>query len=481
MNTRNKKNPNLREKLKKVPDSPGVYIFKNRNKNIIYVGKTISLKSRLSSYFTTAKDVKTSRLQEDIFDFDVVPVSSEGEALVLEAFLIKKELPPFNISYKDDKSYPYVKITKEKFPTIRVVREEKKKNAEYFGPFTDVRGLKKILWFVRRFYHFRSCLRDVEHKISVPCTFYYIKKCVAPCTGKVKSGKYREIIEGVRKFFSGEYRKYTKRLKKEMDSSIKKWDFEEAKVISERITLLERMETRIPWRKEEELIEYHKANVLPNLADILKLDKIPVTIEGYDISNLGGNLATGSKIVFTGGIPVKGKYRRFKIKTVEGIDDYLMLKEVLKRRFDNIGKKDMPDLLLIDGGKGHLMSAVDILKEIKIRVPVISIAKKEEIIWTENDRAPIILSKDSPELHLIQNIRDEAHRFALAYHLNLRKKQITHSSIEDMPGIGEKRKKIIIDILTKFPGRFPEEELIKAKIPQSVINTLDKNYFYRTC
>ncbi|MCL5408775.1 MAG: hypothetical protein M1135_01955, partial [Candidatus Omnitrophica bacterium] len=301
---------------------------------------------------------------------------------------------------------------------------------------------------------------------------FYIKKCAGPCTGKVEIEKYKEIIEGIKKFFSGEYRKYIKKLKKELQEYIQKWDFEEAKIISERITLLEKMEKRIPWRKEEELIEYQKTNVLSNLANILKIDKIPVVIEGYDISNLGGDLATGSKVVFIGGIPIKEKYQRFRIKTVEGIDDYQMLKEVLKRRFEKITKENRPDLILIDGGKGQLMSAVTILKEIKITIPVISIAKKEEIIYTEKDRAPIILPKDSPQLHLIQQIRDQAHHFALSYHLKLRKKQITYSYIENIAGVGEKRKKIILDILTRFSDIFPEEELIKARIPQNIINTL---------
>ena len=470
MNPQTKKK-NLKKKLEKTPDSPVFYVFKDSSGDVIYVGKAVSLKSRVSSYFSQVSDDRTAFLRPEIADFEVIPVSSEGEALVLESLLIKKHQPQFNVNLKDGKTYPYVKISGDPFPYVSVVREVKSKDADYYGPFTDVKSLKQVLRFIRRFFPFRTCGMKITGRSARPCTAFHIKKCAGPCIGKIDEKDYRQIIEGVRAFFAGAYRKYMEKMKIQMTQSVRAWDFENARLLFSRIVLLEKMKQSIPWRREEELLEYRDQNVLSRIAEIFHLEKIPAVIEGYDISNLGETLATGSRVTFRGGVPCKDGYRKYKIKTVDGVDDYEMLREVLRRRFDS-KEDDKPDLILIDGGRGHLWTAISVLAGMKIKISVISIAKKEEAIYTEFSKEPVLLAGDAPELHFLQRIRDEAHRFALGYHLKLRRKNVTSSRIDRIKGIGPKRKKIILGILSANPGRFPEEELAAAKIPGDIIKRL---------
>ncbi|MCM8805824.1 MAG: excinuclease ABC subunit UvrC [Candidatus Omnitrophica bacterium] len=411
----------LKEKIKKVPDSPGVYIFRDKNGKVIYVGKSSHLRSRINSYFVTPPAFGKFSLVEEISDIEVIPVASEGEALVLECSLIKKHQPKYNVDLKDGKTYPWLKITSETFPSVQIVREQKNLEEMYFGPFTDVRGLKQVLRFIRTYYPFRTCRKKiVEGKITKPCGFFYAKRCCGVCAGNITQDEYRKIVDGVIAFFSGKYKNYCRILKKQMEQAIKNWDFEQAKLIAERIKLLEKMSERLPWRSEDELLLYRKENVLPSLAEKLGLNKIPAIIEGYDISHFGGSNATGSRVVFKGGIPDRDSYRRFKIKEVSKIDDYKMLREVIVRRFSDAKLGEKPDLILIDGGKGQLNEVVAGLKELKIEIPVIGLAKKEEIVYSSLSQKPIILPKDSRELHLLQDIRNEAHRFARSYHLKLR-------------------------------------------------------------
>jgi len=411
----------LKEKIRTIPESPGVYVFKDKNGKIIYVGKSSKLKSRVLSYFTEPREFKKSSLRDEIESVEVIPVASEGEALVLESSLIKKYQPQYNVDLRDDKTYPWLKITGGNFPSVRVVREKKNPSDEYFGPFTDVRGLKQVIRFIRKYYPVRTCRRKiVEGKKSKPCTFFFAKRCCGPCRGDISQKQYQKIVDGIRAFFSGKYKTYCRQLKRQLNDAIKEWDFEQAKMITERIKLLERMAERLPWRSEDELLLYRKENILPSLAEKLKLSKIPSLIEGYDISHLAGSNATGSRVVFKGGIPSRDDYRRFRIKTIKGVDDFSMLREVIKRRFTDPTFEEKPDLILIDGGRGQLNEVMVELKKLKIDVPVIALAKKEEVIYSSTTSKPIILPGDSKELHLLQNIRDEAHRFARQYHLKLR-------------------------------------------------------------
>jgi len=416
----------LKTKIKAIPDSPGVYIFRNNTGDVLYVGKSAHLRSRINSYFTTPFEYKRASLLEEIDDIEVIPVASEGEALVLECSLIKKYQPGYNVDLKDGKTYPWLKITDDIFPAVMVVREQKKPGPQYFGPFTDVKGLKQVLRFIRKYYPVRTCRkRIIEGKTSKPCTFFFTKRCCGPCTGNVKPEEYKKIIDGIKAFFSGKYKNYCKELKKQLNEVIRNWDFEQAKLIAERIHLLERMQERLPWRSEDELLLYRRENVLPAIAEKLSLGKIPAVIEGYDISHFGGSHATGSRVVFKGGVQSRADYRKFRIKTVEGIDDYSMLREVIRRRFTDPEMQARPDLILVDGGKGQLNEVLEELKKLKLNIPVVALAKKEEIVYSSLSKKAIFLPKNSSELHLLQDIRNEAHRFARSYHSKLRTKEIS--------------------------------------------------------
>ncbi|MGC8977106.1 MAG: excinuclease ABC subunit UvrC [Candidatus Ratteibacteria bacterium] len=441
----------IKSKLKKLPDSPGVYLMKDKGGNIIYVGKASSLKKRISSYFSpTGNNTKVLVLSEKIYDFEVIPVASEAEALILENQLIKKYQPKYNINLKDDKSYPFLKITKEDFPSVQIVREEKQKNAIYFGPFTNKKLLKETVRFLRKFYPVRNCKKDIYSGKIRLCIQYHIGRCSGPCENKISKEEYQKLVEGFIAFFEGKYKEFEKKLKIWMMEEIKKLNFEEADKIKKRLFLLSEMTKKFPLREEDELYRYGEENVLFNLSKILNLNKIPNLIEGYDISNISGNLAVGSKVAFVGGIPYKDGYRRYKIKTVNKIDDYKMLEEILVRRFDSEDeRKEIPDLILIDGGKGHLGIAISVLKRYNLKIPIISIAKKEEKIFVDWKDEPIILPTNCPELQLLQRIRNEAHRFAITYHRKIREKNLTFTFLDEIKGVGEKTK---MKIIMNFPN-----------------------------
>ncbi|MCM8785949.1 MAG: excinuclease ABC subunit UvrC [Candidatus Omnitrophica bacterium] len=443
-------NPKIKFKLKNLPNSPGVYLMKNKQGEVIYVGKASSLSKRVRSYFTSSgNNTKVLLLSEKIYDFEVIPVFSEAEALILENQLIKKYQPKYNTNLKDDKSYPFLKITKEEFPSVQIVREEKQDDAIYFGPFTNKKLLKETLRFLRKFYPVRNCKKDISSRKVKLCIQYHIGRCSGPCEDKINKEEYQKLVEGIIAFFEGKYKEFEKKLKKWMLEEIKKLNFEEANKIKKRLFLLNEMKKKFPVREEEELYKYGEENILFNLSKILKLDKVPNHIEGYDISNISGKLAVGSKVSFVAGIPYKDDYRRYKIKTVEGIDDYGMLREVLTRRFDSKQeRKQIPDLILVDGGKGQLKTAISILRNYNLKIPVISLAKKEEKVFVEWQEEPIVLPSSSPELQLLQRIRNEAHRFAISYHRNIRIKNLKFSFLDEIEGVGEKIKKKII---TNFP------------------------------
>lgn len=415
------------KKLNSVPDIPGVYLMKDERGNIIYVGKATSLKKRITSYFYRADtDPKSLSLISNIHDFEFIPVASDAEALILENALIKKYQPRYNINLKDDKSYPFVKITEEKFPSVRLVREVKDGVSLYFGPFTDVELVKSVLKFIRKYYPVRNCRYNLEKKKVRLCTQYYIKRCSGPCEGKISEDEYRRIVNGLISFFEGNYKSFTKDLMKQMKEAIESLEFEKAEEIKRRIFMLEEMRKRFPLRDEKTLFTYGESNVLVGLKDILRLEKIPYHIEGYDVSNIQGDCATASKVSFKGGAPDKDNYRRYRIKFVEGmIDDCRMIEEVLTRRFDSEEeRREIPDLILIDGGKPQLNTAIRTLRKMKMDIPVISLAKREEEIYIKESKEPLCIGKDSPEIHLLQAIRNEAHRFAVSYHRKLRRKKI---------------------------------------------------------
>ena len=438
----------LRKKLSNLQDIPGVYLMKDAGGKVIYAGKAASLKKRVSSYFQRNKtaDSKTFALSEKIEDFEVIPVASEAEALILENRLIKKYQPKYNVDLKDGKSYPFVKLTSEDFPSIQVVRETKDDRSVYYGPFTDAGLLREIIKFVRNHYPVRNCKRSINVTFSRVCTQYHIGKCSGPCEGKISKEDYAKLVMGIKSYFNGDYRNFEKKLRIWLRDAVKKLNFEEANEIKKRLLMLDKLSVRFPARGEKELFAYGETNVLAKLAGILRLEKIPYSIEGFDVSNTAGTFATASKVLFKGGIPDRSGYRKYRIIFNAGIDDYRMIEEVLGRRFSSDKDRDMPDLILIDGGRGHLRVAASVLRKMEKDIPVVSLAKENEEIYTLFSKNSIRLEDNSPERHLLERIRNEAHRFALSYHKKLRAKSVRESFLDNIDGIGEVKKRKLMQV-----------------------------------
>ncbi len=540
-----------------LPKKPGVYIMRDANDEIIYIGKAKNLINRVRSYFREKLDrPKTQILMSHFDSLEYIVTNSEKEALILEANLIKKHRPRYNIQLKDDKRYPYVKITDEKYPRLIITRNVTK-NGIYYGPFTDVTSVKKTVKFLKSLFKIRTC-----RNMDGPCLNSQIELCYAPCSGEISQEEYSEIINKIDLFFQEKYSTIVKNLKKEMTQAAKNEQFEKAAVIRDQITSIEeimekqfvdlvdddldqdviaiapnddevvviilpvrngkivgrddflmsgsqyesnseilfafiqqyygfnrhipkqillnepiddcqlleewlsdlrgnRVYIKVPMKgvklrlvnmaqKNAEIIKHQKKameNSLIELKKYLKLDNLPRVIEGYDISNISGKFAVGSKVSFKDGKPNKKKYKRFKIET-PGPNDFAMMKELLTRRLKMIDTDEEPDLIVIDGGKGQLGMACEVLNELNLsHIPIIGLAKEFEEIYVPNSKRPIIIPKNNKALHLLQQVRDESHRFAITYHRKLRSDNISESSLDDIPGIGKKRK---INILKEF-------------------------------
>lgn len=533
-----------------LPDKPGIYIMKDINEEIIYIGKAKSLIKRVKSYFKDKHDSpKTYILMDRFSSLEYIITNSEKEALILEANLIKKHRPRYNIRLKDDKRYPYVKITNEKFPRILITRNITK-SGNYFGPFTDVGSVRKSVKFLKSLFKIRTC-----KNMDGPCLNSQIDLCYAPCNEGISKDEYNEIIKKIDLFFQGKYSVIVKNLKKEMKESADNQEYEKAAIIRDQIISIEEVmekqfveldddeldqdiiatsidkdnviiivfsirngkiigkddflmngieynevsevlyafiqqyygynrhvpkqiiledkihddEVLIDWlsdlrgnkvslkvpekgtklrlirmaQKNADIIKNQKRkleNSLIELKKYLKLEKLPRIIEGYDVSNISGKLAVGSKVSFKDGKPNKNEYKRFKLKT-PGPNDYEMMRELLTRRFKLIDKDSLPDLVLIDGGKGQLKIACEVFDTLNLnQIPVIGLAKEFEEIFIPNSNLPIIIPKDNKGLHLLQQVRDESHRFAVTYHRKLRSGKIKESSLDNIPGIGKIRK-----------------------------------------
>lgn len=537
-----------------LPNKPGVYIMKDKDENIIYIGKAKNLIKRVQSYFRKNLDrPKTKILMDHFNSLEYIVTNSEKEALILEANLIKKHKPTYNIRLKDDKRYPYVKITNEKFPRLLITRNITK-NGSYYGPFTDVGSVRKTVKFLKSLFKIRTC-----RNMDGPCLNSQIDLCYAPCDGAISKEEYNEIMDKIDLFFQGKYSVIVKNLKREMMEAANQQNYEKAAVLRDQIQSIEeimdkqfvelgdddldqdiiaisedkenfiivvmairngkivgkddflmngteydsneeviyafiqqyygynrhvpkqiiinlkiddvsileewlgdlrgnRVYIKVPEKgiklrlvnmaqKNAEIIRHQKKkleNSLIELKKYLKLEKLPRVIEGYDISNISGKLAVGSKVSFLDAKPNKKKYRHFRIDT-PGPNDFEMMKELLTKRFERIDKDSEPDLIVIDGGKGQLGMACEVLKEYNLEhIPIIGLAKEFEEIYLPNTSRPIIIPKDNKALHLLQQVRDESHRFAITYHRKLRSKKITESSLDDIPGIGKNRKQYIL-------------------------------------
>ena len=540
-----------------LPNKPGVYIMRDSTDTIIYIGKAKNLVKRVKSYFREKLDrPKTQILMSHFDSLEYIVTNSEKEALILEATLIKKHRPRYNVQLKDDKRYPYVKITNERFPRLVITRNVAK-NGVYYGPFTDVGSVKQTVKFLKSLFKIRTC-----RNMDGPCLNSQIDLCYAPCSGNISEKEYLEIINKIDLFFQGKYSTIVKNLKREMSDAAANEEYEKAAVIRDQIASIEeimekqfvdlvdddldqdviaiapgenevvviimpirngkivgrddflmsgsqydsssevlfafiqqyygynrhipkqilldeeidekelledwlsdlrgnKVHIKVPQkgvklrlvkmaRKNAEIIKHQKKkmeNALIELKKYLKLEKLPRVIEGYDISNISGKFAVGSKVSFKDGKPDKKRYKHFRMET-PGPNDFAMMEELLTRRLKMVDSDPEPDLMVIDGGKGQLGMACGVLEKLNLtHIPVIGLAKEFEEIYIPNSKRPIIIPKNNKALHLLQQVRDESHRFAITYHRKLRSKNIQASSLDDIAGIGKKRK---ISLLKEF-------------------------------
>ena len=570
----------MREKLQTVPDAPGVYFFKDGKGRVIYVGKARSLKNRLSSHLNcTNPNEKSYRIVKNAADFDYIVVKNEREALTLEAELIKKHLPGFNVLLKDDKSYPHIVITDEEFPTVKIVRRKESVNGKRFGPFIPPKNARALKELIHKVFRLRKCKELTKR--SKPCLQYYIDRCTAPCCGYVSKSDYRKQVEGALSFLTGNVKNHINRLYNEIEEAAENLQFERAAILRDQLIAIKNIYERgsiffenhpncdvfylekrnglflgvkltvrnsiiygketfqfdpiDPWDENlllevftygvneinedvvgtiwiegtyeneeppeeiltnfrymrndipvkeipEEILQFVRKNrtvgrVNLNLENLKSeyervfLDTFPERVEVFDISTLQGTGTVGSCVVWEKGRFVKDDYRRYKVKTVKGVNDYASMEEVLTRRFRRIknGEVKKPDLVLIDGGIGQLNVAIKVRDTFGLDFRVFSIAKKEEIIYT--DDGEVVETKKYPYLfRFFTNLRDEAHRFAVTFNRKVRNKLMVKSVFDGIRGLGVKRRKI----LEKFYPDIRElaeasvDELVRIGIPRKV-------------
>lgn len=550
----------LKEKLSLIPDQPGCYLMKDKNQTIIYVGKAKVLKNRVRSYFSGSHNGKTQRLVNEIADFEYIVTSSDIEALLLEMNLIKKYDPKYNVMLKDDKSYPYLKVTSEEHPRLLITRNVKKDKGKYFGPYPNVQAANETKKLLDRLYPLRKC-STLPDRV---CLYYHLDQCLAPCINKVDHQINKEIVDEIVRFLNGGYQDIKQDLSEKMLIASENLEFERAKEFRDQIAhiesvmekqkmmlndhvdrdifgysfdkgwmcvqvffirqgkLIERDVSVFPFYNEPEedfltfigqfylkknhikpkelfvpenvnveyaekltgvkayqpkrgtkkaLVELACKNAkialkekfalierdeertikaIENLGKHLNIET-PKRIEAFDNSNIQGTDPVSAMVVFIDGKPEKGEYRKFKIKSVQGPDDYASMREVTRRRYARILKDQLPlpDLILIDGGKGHLLAVKDVLEnELNLQVPICGLMKDDKHRTSEllyGDPPSIVsLQRNSQEFYLLQRIQDEVHRFAITFHRNVRSKNAFKSSLDDIPGVGSKRKKALL-------------------------------------
>ena len=568
----------LRKKAQSLPQKAGIYFFKTQTGEVIYIGKARSLRSRVKSYFQQTSDAKIKKILSETWDIDFILTDSTKEAAFLENNFIRQHQPKYNLRLKDDKSFPYLKMTlREGFPALTLTRRVEEDGAKYYGPYSPAHRARQTSHLIAKYFGVRTCQESVPGKRKRPCLDYDLKLCSAPCVSNISEQDYRESVENARLFLEGKTEKLLSALKKKMRAAATTQEFEQAAHWRDLIHTIEEIKQRpklisvrredidifgftreneyvavyvfymrggrvieseelyfpekegfknkevlysclmnfytnredipdkillpfSPERKEElskmlskkirkkieittplkgkykKLVDLARTNAeilmrkksealspLEELKKIFELKALPVRIEGYDISNTGGDESVGSLVVFENGIPQKNDYRKYKIKSVEGPNDVASLQEVIRRRYTRLlhEKAAFPDLILVDGGKGQLNAARTVFKELGLgHLPVVSLAKKEEIIFTPYHKDGIRMDKTSPVLKFLQSIRDESHRFALSFHRMRRSKKSFSSRLDGITGIGPKRK---IALLAEYNAI---KEIEKASIDE---------------
>ncbi len=432
----------LSKKVKQLPDQPGVYLMKDADGAVLYVGKAASLRKRAGSYFRSRQHLspRIAALMTHVRDIDYIATRTEAEALIYEAGLIRERQPRYNVAYRDDKRYPMLKLTvNEPWPRLSVVRRRKDDGALYFGPYADATLLRRAMKLVRRVFPLRAC-NPLPEKA---CLDFHLGLCAAPCIGNIDQASYRQIIHDLTLFLNGKRDELLADLTRRMEAASVGERFEEAGRLRDMVQAMGAMSSP----PEIVSVSAQTAEQLRQLTEALQLDGIPRRIEAFDISNLHGKQPTGSMVCFVDGLPARAEYRTFRIRDIEGIDDYRMMRQVVRRRYERVlaERQPLPDLVLIDGGRGHVESARQELQAMGLeRLPVIGLAKRLEQIIVPDREQPIELPRDAKALHLLQRIRDEAHRRAIGHHRRLRGKAALDSVLNKIPGIGPVRRKRLI-------------------------------------
>jgi excinuclease ABC subunit C len=436
-----KKLETIREAIKGFPAAPGLYFMKDADDKVLYIGKAKNLRSRIASYFQPGANLAESRgpwiveMITKTATVEYLQTKSEVDAILQEARLIKDIHPPYNSDLKDAKTFPYLEITtRQEFPGVYITRNPKDSKNRLFGPFTNVKDLRAVMGVMQKIYRFRTCKLDISNKDEKrrffrPCILHNIKQCTAPCADKVSQTNYKAQIKDLIKFLQSKRSTVLRQLKKQMESASETMDFEAAAMYRDRIRLIENLDKRgtVDGNVQPEVFAADPTEALEKLQAILKSPQPVRIIEGFDIAHLAGSDTVGSMVQFIDGRPFKNGYRRFKIKSVDGVDDYACLKEVVTRRYKRAlaGEELWPDLVLIDGGIGQLHAAEEAFAEMDAPMPQLaSIAKKEEIIFIHGQNKPLKLPANSPVRKLFQYIRDESHRFAQHYHHILQNKRM---------------------------------------------------------
>jgi len=432
----------IRARIRDFPTGPGLYFMKGPDDKVLYIGKAKNLRSRVASYFQPGADIVSTRgpkiaeMLAKVETVDYLETPNEVEATLAEARLIKDIRPPYNTDLVDDKSFPYLEITvSDDFPGVYITRKPRERGSRLFGPFTGAKDLRQVLTVLQKIFRFRTCKLEIreddpKRRFFRPCLLYSIKQCTAPCAGKIERQQYKkEVIAELIKFLRSKRSTVLRRLRKQMEQAAAELEFERAAMLRDRIRLIERLDHRgsPDQNVQPEVFAGDPTEALVQLRKILQSNEPIRIIEGIDVANIAGAEAVGSLVKFIDGRPFKSGYRRFKIRSVEGIDDYAMIAEVVRRRYKYAlrGEEIWPDLILIDGGLGHLHAAQEALQQLKApAVKIASIAKKQELIYIQGSKEPLRLPPHAPARKLLQYVRDEAHRFAQHYHHILRNKKM---------------------------------------------------------
>lgn len=443
----------LRDKVRSFPKSPGIYLMRDDKGRVVYVGKAKSLRNRVGSYFQVSPETtpKVIAMMAEVVDIDFLEAHSEADALLMESRLIKDIQPKYNKREKDDKTFPYIEVTtRDDFPGVFLTRTPHIGGTKLYGPFTSVAWTREAISQLQKVFKYRTCTLEIEagdekRRHFRPCLLYHINQCTAPCADRISREDYRKDIERFKRFMEGSRATVLREMRAEMESLAEALKFEEAKRIRDQIRAVESLSKRGELDKHVQPEVFHSDPTagLEQLRRVLGLKTIPRAIEGIDIAHLQGGETVGSLVSFVDGRPFKAGYRRFRIRTVEGVDDYGSIREVVTRRYGRLqGQVDaaaeagepveretiFPDIVMIDGGLGQLHAALEAFQAAGIEPPkVISLAKREEEIFVAARSAPVRLPRNSPGLRILQYLRDEAHRFAQHYHHILR----TKSTFED--------------------------------------------------